>query len=431
MKLRPRTLLDPVLKVGFLFAMSTISINIADEGTAGSQWLPDSAPLPASEVHAAVFSPLHLFAHTVRSLVVVGASAPMLATAQRMSDSMQIHLIRLIHQQRKSKVSYRRLTGVEPGSIAVDLAEIGTAEGMAKVKAFADKVKADAIVSDDDWTLLCLARNRALFEPACRLLAPDADTLEQLWDKDRQVQLARESGFNVLPTYTLRSDADVDAIEDSEFPVVVRPSYLNSASPNFKAKVLASRDEVRRLFAETVWSHPPLVQRFCLGPNLILHGMRAHSGEFLKLQLFNVYRKYHGFSASMEPVPLPPELARSARRFVETAGLTGPFHFDLLVNSAENRIYFLEINTRLGGSTAKAIQLGYDEPALLFRAFNAVPPRLLPRLAAHPRVTSVRLNLIQAWNDLLNRRDPLAYPQLPRMQSVLAALVEIQQVRHG
>lgn len=374
---------------------------------------------------------LPFLAHTVRSLVVVGASSPLLATARRMSKSTKIHLIHLIHETQGEKNSFRPWVGIEPGRTKIHLAQLGTAEGMAKVKAFADKVKADAIVSDDDWTLLCLARNRALFEPACRLLAPDADTLERLWDKTYQVRLAQESGFNVLPTYTLKSAADVAAIPDGDFPVVVRPSYLNSARPNFKAKVLASRDEVSRLFETTEWSHPPIVQRFCLGPNMILHGMRARSGKLLKLQLFNVYRKYHGFSASMEPAPLPPQLAAAARRFVEAAGLIGPFHFDLLVNSAEDKVYFLEINTRLGGSTAKTIELGYDEPGLLFRAFNAVTPKPLPPLLAHPRVTSARLNLMQAWNDLRNRRDPLAYPQLPRTQSILAALMEIQRVHHG
>ena len=386
-------------------------------------------PIREAEFYEAAQLPF--FAHQVRSLVVVGASAPMLAVARRMHQATRIHLIRLNHPERKSKVSYRRHIGVQPGGISVDLAEMGAVEGMAKVKLFADRVKADAIVSDDDWTMLCLARHRSLFEPACRLLTPDAGTLERLWDKIYQVGLAEESGFNVLPTYILRSVEDAATIPAGDFPVVVRPSYLNSARPNFKAKVLGSREEVIELFASTAWSHPPLVQRFCLGPNMILHGVRARSGEFLKLKLFNVYRKYRGFSVSMEPAPLLPELGNAARRFVEAAGVIGPFHFDLLVNSAEDKVYFLEINTRLGGSTAKAIALGYDEPGLLFRAFNAVTLKPLPPISAHARVASLRMNLMQAWNDLLNRRDPLAYPQLPRVQSVLAALLELQQVHHG
>lgn len=373
-------------------------------------------------------APLPLNTHPVHSLVVVGASASMLATARRMMNSVKTYLI---HLERGVKVSHRSPIGIEPDSTTIDITQVGTAEGMSIVKSFADKVKADAIVSDDDWTLLCLARNRTRFEPACKVLAPDANLLERLWDKSYQVRLATRSGFDVLPTYTLKTAEDVAALPDDTFPAVVRPSYLNSASPNFKAKVLASRDEAMRLYSTTIWSRPPIVQRFCLGPNMVLHGMRAQGGELLQLRLFNVYRKYRGFSASMQPVPLPAEMAAAARRFVEAAGLTGPFHFDLLVNNEEEKAYFLEINTRLGGTTGKVIELGYDEPGLLLRAFHAATARPLPPLPAHPRVTSLRLNLTQAWNDLFNRRDPLAYPQLPRAQSVVAALKEIQLVHHG
>jgi predicted ATP-grasp superfamily ATP-dependent carboligase len=367
-------------------------------------------------------------AHTVHRLVVVGASAPMLATARRMMNSVKTYLI---HLDRGVKVSHRPPIGIESESATIDIAQVGTAEGMSIVKSFTDKIKADAIVSDDDWTLLCLARNRARFEPGCKVLAPDASLLERLWDKSYQVGLAQRSGFDVLPTYTLKTAEDVAGLPEEVFPAVVRPSYLNSASPNFKAKVLASRDEAVRLYSTTAWSRPPILQRFCLGPNMVLHGIRAESGELLELRLFHVYRKYRGFSASMQPVPLPAEMEAAAQRFVEAAGLTGPFHFDLLVNSADEKVYFLEINTRLGGTTGKVIELGYDEPGLLLRAFHAVPARPLAPLPAYPRVTSVRLNLTQAWNDLFSRRDPLAYPQLPRAQSVLAALKEIQLVHHG
>jgi len=370
-----------------------------------------------------------LDAHTVHSLVILGASAPLLATARRAMKSTRIHLIELM---RGPKTSHRELAGIETGRIAMDLSQVGTAEGLAVVKAFTEKVKADALLTDDDWALMWLARNRAHFEPACRILAPDSAIQERMWDKSYQVRLAEQSGFDVLPTYTLNAAEDIAAIPSEAFPVVLRPSYINSAQPPFKARVLATHDELRSLYAATRWTHPPIVQRFCLGPNQILHGVRAQSGEWLGLRLFNVYRKYHGFSASMEPIPLPAGMEAAARQFVEAAGLTGPFHFDLLVSEAEEKVYFLEINCRLGGTTGKVIELGFDEPGLTFSAFNVVTASPLPPLRGNRlRVTSLRLNLTQAWNDLCNRRDPLAYPQLPRMQSIAAALKEALFVHHG
>jgi len=351
----------------------------------------------------------------------------MLVTARRAMRSVKIHLIELV----RGPKNLRHLKGIEAGRIAMDLSQVGTDEGLSLVKAFTGKVKADALLSDDDWVLAWLAGSRSHFEPRCTILAPDRDALLSLWDKSYQIRLAEQCGFDVLPTYALNAEEDIFAIPGDAFPAVLRPSYLNSAQPPFKARVLATPEEMRSLYASTRWTRPPIVQRFCLGPNLVLHGVRAQSGDWLRLQLFNVYRKYQGFSVSMQPIPLPASIESAARQFVETAGLTGPFHFELLASDTEKKAYFLEINCRLGGTTGKIIELGFDEPGLTFSAFNVVTAKPLPPLRArHRRVTSLRLNLFQAWNDLLNRRDPLAYPKLPRLQSMIAALKEALVVHH-
>jgi hypothetical protein len=351
----------------------------------------------------------------------------MLVTARRAKRSLKVHLIELV----RGPKNLRHLKGIEAGSINLDMSQVGTPEGLALVKAFTDKVNADALLTDDDWVLAWLAGNRSHFEPRCTILAPNADVQLRLWDKCYQIRLAEHSGFDVLPTWTLNVPEDTAAIPGDAFPVVLRPSYLNSAQPPFKARVLATRDELSSFYASIRWTHPPIAQPFRLGPNLVLHGVRAHSGEWLRLQLFKADRKYRGFSVSMRPIPLPAAMESAARRFVETAGLTGPFHFDLLASDKEKKVYFLEINCRLGGTTGKVIELGFDESGLTFCAFDAVAARPLPPLSGrHRRVTSLRLNLAQARNDLLNRRDPLAYPQLPRLQSVLAALKEAIFVHH-
>ena len=151
----------------------------------------------------------------MRSLVVVGASAPIMATVRRMRKSIKIHLVNL-----KSGVllSRRPRIGIEPGSASLDVGQVGTADGMAVLKAFTEKVNADAIASSDDWTLLCLARHRALFGPGCRVLAPDADALQRLWDKFYQIHLAEKCGLNVLPTYSLKSAKDQQRFPATLFP---------------------------------------------------------------------------------------------------------------------------------------------------------------------------------------------------------------------
>ena len=366
---------------------------------------------------------------SIRSLVILGMTSHMAAFADRVKlGGIQIHAIELISRPGKFK---RQFKVAEPGGICMEWSEVGTVDGLARVKAFAEKVKADAVLSSDDWVLTWLGKNRSQFEPGCNVLAPDPSTLERLWDKAYQVGLAKRCGFDVLPSYSIMAKEDIAAIPEETFPAVIRPSYPSSASPTFKAVVLASRDELTSLYEATRWTHPPIVQRFCLGPNLVLHGVRAQTGEFLGLRLFNVYRKYHGFSTSMEPLPLPAELESAARRFIQEAGLIGPFHFELLTSDKDGKSYFLEINCRLGGTTGKVVMLGFDEPGLLLAAFNTQPAKPLPPLSSHRRATSLRLNLLQAWDELRNQRDPIAYPQLPRFQSLFSALKEALLVPKG
>ena len=308
---------------------------------------------------------------------------------------------------------------------------MGTPAGLKTIQRFVRKVNADALLTTDDFSLTWLGKNRASFEPACRLMIPQPAVLENLLDKSHQIDLARKCGFDLLPTWKLNSLDAIAGIPDAAFPVVIRPSLNDSARPTFKALVMNSHEELSSVYTSTKWTRDPIVQPFRLGPNYVLHGVRSQFGEMLALRLFKAYRKYRGFTTSMVPVPFPAGLENSARKFVETEGLTGPFHFELLGRRYRPRLNFLEINCRLGGTTAKVMQLGYDEPGLLLKAFNLQPPKPLPLLYVYSRATTISLNLGQAFDALRNRRDPLAYPQPSRLRTIVTAIREALIVHDG
>jgi hypothetical protein len=390
---------------------------------------PDMLGSPTSVQDASRHASEPTAGQIVHSLVIVGFTHPMRACAWRArSAGVRVHLIELVERSRSFVL---QSNAFDPDGITLEWSLVGTENGLAAIQRFAQSVQADALLTTDDFTLVWLGKHRGVFEPGCRLLAPDPDVLERLWDKSHQIDRAILSGFELLPGWTLTAQEVIAAIPDGAFPVVIRPSFLQSAQPSFKARILHTRKALSELYSSTHWTYSPIVQRFCLGPNYVLHGVRAQTGELLALQLFKGYRKYEGFATSLMPVPLPESLSRAARRFVEAEGLTGPFHFDLLCSDADDTFYFLEINCRLGGTTGKVMQLGYDEPGLLLACFNTQTPHPLPPLRIYPRTTSIGLNLAQAFNELRNRRDPLAYPQMPRFRSFFAALSEALFVKDG
>src|SRR5690606_1311455 len=77
-----------------------------------------------------------------------------------------------------------------------------------------------------------------------------------------------------------------------------------------------------------------------------------------------------GVAITLKPQRTDPSLLDRCRHFVDMLGYVGVYHFDLLKDERSDAAYFLEINGRLGGTTAKVHAYGYDEPAMLLRAFG-------------------------------------------------------------
>ena len=100
------------------------------------------------------------------------------------------------------------------------------------------------------------------------------------------------------------------------------------------------------------------------------------------LQAFLVERKFEGVTLSLSKTLFPPNLDESCIKFLNLAGVTGPFHFDLLFSPEESRAYYLEINGRMGGITDKAKMFGFDQPAMIIEAYG------LQKTLASPRKTS-------------------------------------------
>jgi len=308
--------------------------------------------------------------------------------------------------------------------------DIGTDLGMERIQRFVASTGANGLISADELTLRWLARRRNLFEPQCRVMAPQADVLERLLSKQVQVDIAGQAGFDVLKTWYLERAGDGAEIPETQFPICVRPTYPNSVEPPFKAKVLASRPQMTSwLGSLKAIRHPLVAQPFRVGPNLIVHGARDLTGKVLALTGFRTVRKFQGFAQSIERFQLTPKLQENCRRFIEIAGLVGPFHFDLLHSEAEDRTYYLEVNTRMGGTTGKVVGLGYDEPALTLEAFGAKPPRRAPLTTVGLRVTSLRSVARQIVDTLgSGQPDEFRYPLEGRSATLFHSLRELALV---
>jgi hypothetical protein len=108
-------------------------------------------------------------------------------------------------------------------------------------------------------------------------------------------------------------------------------------------------------------------------PNLVVHGARTVDGDSIGLQGFLVERKFEGVTLTIHPANLEKNFLEKCVQFTDYFNVTGNYHFEFLMDKKNNSIFFLELNNRLGGTTAKVFALGYDEPLLALQSYGVLP----------------------------------------------------------
>lgn len=296
---------------------------------------------------------------------------------------------------------------------------VGTPEGAASVVAFLNEAQADGISCLAEALAYWLHRlaRRPDWPSGVELWLPDEAALDRLASKAVQVDLARASGLNVLPSFLVRRETVADVPGDA-FPLVLRPDDPATVSPVFKAALIPNRmaltSGVRALHR---LDRPLVAQRLVRGPNLVVHGARTPEGAVFALSAFRADRKFEGVTLRLRDALLTPDMAAACARFADAIGVTGCFHFEF-IEDEDGRPWFLEMNGRLGGTTAKVFALGYDEPRHLLSAF--VPDLRDHHLSTGAGCVVGRQALLKAaLRRMQGRQDPLDYPAHGMVRTVV------------
>jgi len=303
--------------------------------------------------------------------------------------------------------------------------------GIDLIKSYCKAVAAEALITVDDADLLWLSEQRHHLEPEVRLLAPSESCLRRLQSKKNQIEFARRAGFEVLPTWYLQNSADIEAIPLENFPVCLRPAVPSEISPIFKALIVHSPESLRAALNGLKRIDGPIIaQPFLKLPDLKVHGGRTETGRILAMQPFLAKRKFEGVTLTLSPASFPPGVEDACRNFANLARITGCFHFDLLFDPTSNKVYYLEINTRMGGLTDKVKALGYDEPAVIIDCFGLGERswKLLTPTSCR-RVTTKRSIIKLMLVVMMGRNMELDYPQVTRLQHLLLSIRDLLTTR--
>lgn len=307
-------------------------------------------------------------------------------------------------------------------SITVTADDLLTGDGLAKVISFMRNFDADLLLAINEKFACLLDENRHLLPEGVSLMFSGTSETLVILSKGRQIEMARRIGMSLLPTWQINStEFDRADFEKIDFPLCLRPAEPDGVRPSFKVKIAGSVKELETFIKGIeVFISPVLIQPFTNLPNLVVHGARGPDGTTCGMEGFLVERKFEGVTLTIRPFEISDELRRQCKMFVEEFGVIGPYHFEFLYDPATRTPWFLELNSRLGGTTAKVMACGYDEPAWALKAFGYdVNPGITRKGVTGSSKKAIGKFLIGA---LRGKLTPLDYPEESRWKRVVMAL---------
>jgi len=361
----------------------------------------------------------------INKVAVLGQFSPSsLAFARSCwSKGIMVYLIEINDTQKKGG----NYSSCIAGGININPEIIGTVEGVDFLRQYCLLEKIEALIALSEERLLWLSKNRKKFEPECKLLMPSYECLEYVSSKEHQIKIALQSGFHILPTCYLNKAEDCQNVSKDLYPLCVRPSIPEGLCSPFKAKVFYTSDELARFlktFKEI--SAPIIAQPFLQLPDMKVHGARSENCVLLALKPFLAIRKFEGVTLTLSQIEFPVGVKECCEEFIERAGITGCFHFDFLYSEKENKVYYLEINTRMGGITDKALVFGYDQPGLFLRSYgfkgkyNKETPKIMCRRVVNKR--SIIKHIVSAIRGEIVELD---YPPISRTHHIFKSILDL------
>lgn len=314
----------------------------------------------------------------------------------------------------------RYLTAVTP----LNPDTLYTDQGFARIDAFLNEYGATGIMPINEKISCWLNHNRGRMKSSAVIWAPETPVIQKVLSKGEQLRVAREVGFELLPTYLIEYD-NYQEVAPEHFPLCLRPDAPGTVTPAFKVHIVQDRQDLTRmLHTITRMDRPLLAQPFVNLPNLVVHGSRTVKGTVIGMQSFLVERKFQGVTLTIRPTSMERSLATLCSDFVERFALVGCFHFEFLFDPGSGKAFFLEINGRLGGTTAKVYACGYDEPLLALEAYGVCESgkQLIRNCVVSGKHALIKYLIYTITNKVTHLDYPMEHP-VPRLLKTLWAAV--------
>ena len=241
-----------------------------------------------------------------------------------------------------------------------------------------------AIIPASDDTAYFLGRHRKALSKAFRVVAPEADTVETIIDKRRQLQAARSLGIPIPETYFPRDLAQVQALAPTlaGYPYIIKPNVAHRwrlSSVRNKMRAPGAKAIVARNAAELVehYRHISLVdanlmvQRVVGGPERELYGFFGYFDERSQPLGYCVRSKIRqlplgfGYCTLIESCAEDRVVSQSIR-LLQGLGFHGLVGVEWKRDPQTGELLLLEVNARATNTSSLPPACGVDLPWMAF-----------------------------------------------------------------
>jgi len=243
-----------------------------------------------------------------------------------------------------------------------------------------------AIIATCDDAAIALESNRNILDDKLRFEFTEGEwTINELCEKDRQVRLASDAGFNV--PWSSQPIESLDDIPDNvPFPCITK-SLKSCKGSKSDLTIVRSRDELIPVL-ERLLTHTPriiLQQYIERDYEISILGCGLKGGEAIIPCVENkltLYPKYVGLECLANMQPLTDEnISQPIKNLIKKIGYVGLFSVELMHCKTGNQFYFTEINLRNDGANSFVYKYGvnlpmnhvenlFDEPLTQFETFH-------------------------------------------------------------
>lgn len=226
-----------------------------------------------------------------------------------------------------------------------------------------------AIIATCDTAAIELERNRLSFGNNFRFEYAQGEwNIEELCEKDLQVRLAKEAGFNV-PWSSKPIESIAGVPEEVPFPCITKSLVSCKGSKN-DLTIVRTREDLLPV-VENLLTHTPriLLQQYIERDyEISILGCGLKDGECIIPCVENkltLYPKNVGLEcvANMQPLD-DNSISQPIRNLIKRIGYVGLFSVEMMHCKTDNNFYFTEINLRNDGANSFVYKYGVNLPLI-------------------------------------------------------------------